>query len=78
MSSTELYDIDNDETSSFVDIPVPTDVHAMVKLNESHFYICCGHDMKSRSYIFNSLTEAWTEMPTTEYDHDGGFAGKIV
>ena len=78
LSSTQLYNIDNDETTNYVDLPVTTDVHVMLKLNESHFFTCCGHHMSGSSYIFDMSTETWTEVPRSEYDHDSGFAGKIV
>ena len=73
--TTELYNVEANTFELFLDLPVATEDHVVLKLDETHFYLCCGEDMHGKAYILDLSTEIWTETPLSQYDHQNGFAG---
>ena len=75
LKSTELYSAGYNNFSSFLNLPVGTDHHIILKIDETHFFLCCGIFMYETSYILDLETEIWTEVPESQYDHYNGHAG---
>ena len=75
--NTELYDTVDKSFSSFIDLPISSKFHNIVKINETHFFLCCGLSYSKVSYILDMSTMTWTLLGETQYNHDSGFAGKI-
>ena len=73
--TTELYNVQTNSFSPFVDLPSIVDSHVVLKLDETHFFLCCGYPLSGRSYILDLESEIWTETPRSQYDHDRGVAG---
>ena len=73
--TTELYDIETDSFSYFVNLPVATAYHNMLKVDESHFFFCCGKYMSGKSYILDLESHVWAETPQSQFNHYEGFAG---
>ena len=76
--STELYNLAADNFSPFIFLPVVTQDHTILKLDETHFFLCCGEAMAAKSYILDLETEIWTETPQAQHDHYAGYAGKHI
>ena len=74
--STELYNLESHLVSPFHNLPIATDYHFVLKIDESRFFLCCGRAMPRKSYILDLETEIWNETPPSQYDHGRGFAGK--
>ena len=75
--TTELYDVESQTSTSFVKLPAYTDGHTVIKLNETHYFLCCGEDMDRLTYFFDMTTMAWTRTNRTVYYHDDGYAGTV-
>ena len=74
--STELYNLEDNTFSPYIDLPVATFGHVLLKLDETHFFICCGSSgLDGKTYIFDLATEIWTETPPYQLTHVFGFAG---
>ena len=73
LQSTELYNLEANSVSPFLDLPIAADYHVILKVDETHFFLSCG---SRKSYILDLETEIWHETPPSEYDHRQGFAGK--
>ena len=77
LETTELYDLEAETFSPFIDLPDPTYQHIVFRLDENHVFLCCGGGMSGKSYILDLVEEIWTETPRSSRDHYGGFAGII-
>ena len=75
--STELYNLESHSVSPFLNLPTATDYHVVLKVNETHFFLCCGVEMTGKSYILDLEAEIWNETPPSQYDHGRDYAGKI-
>ena len=75
LEATELYDVETGRFSPFLDLPVGTFNHVVLKLDDSHFFVCCGDYMFGRTYILDLETEIWTQTPHSRFDHEEGLAG---
>ena len=73
LKSTEIYNSDTKTFSSHLDLPVATDDHTIVKIDQNKYFICCGVFMSGKSFIFDD--EGWRETPKSSDDHYLGFAG---
>ena len=75
LKTTELYNAEANSFSPFLDLPVATDHHVILKVDETHFFLCCGVAMSGKSYMLDLETEMWTETSQSQHDHAEGFAG---
>ena len=75
--TTELYNVATNSFSPFLDLPKETGNHIVLKLDETHFFLCCGEEMNGNAYILDLETEAWMPTPIkSQFDHERGFAGQ--
>ena len=77
LRSTELFNVNDNTFTPFVDLPIETSDHIVLKLDASRVFFCCGYELLGKSYIFDLETETWTETPQSQFDHYLGFAGKF-
>ena len=77
-NTTELYDLATKMFSPFIEMPVDTGAHVLLKLNETHFFLCCGAYMYGKSFILDLESELWMETPQSLFDHSRGFAGVVT
>ena len=78
LNTTELYNIAEDSFSPYVELPTAIDEHIVLKIDDTHFFFCCGVVWFGRSFFFDLETETWTEAPESQYDHREGFAGMLT
>ena len=71
--TTELYNTLEDSFVPYLDLPIPSKNHNILRLNETHFFFCGSH-----YFIFDTQTETWTQMPSSDHLHIEGFSGEIT
>ena len=79
MKSTEVYNIEDQTFSPFpIDLPIVTYYHNLIKVDETHFYLCCGDYMDISNYMLDLETGVWTDLHVTGHPHERSFAGKSI
>ena len=75
--STELYNVNNNKWSKFVDLPDYRWKHILVRINETHIMLVGNWKSTNQTWMFNQMSEEWTECPNTLESRGSPYAGLV-
>ena len=75
--NSEIYDSESGTFSAYVDLPLAIGYHTMAKVNDSLFYMAAGARTDFASFLYDTTSETWTELPGSNVEHNEGFAGVL-
>ena len=76
--TTEMYDSETRTLSYYVDIPIPRELHNLVKMDDNRMMLLGGLDQTSLTFIFDKTTEEWTNGPPSPRSHEDSYAGRVT
>ena len=76
--STELYDVNSNTFSYFVDLPIGRGFHTMFKVNSNHIMMLGNQLPTNRAWLFDQISEEWTELPNSIEMREHARAGLVT
>ena len=73
--TTEIFDLASQTSTPYVQLPIPSRYHHVLKVDDDSYFFCCGEFMGKDSLIFDMKHELWIGLPQSQFSHSGGVAG---